>query len=110
MELPSLTSTFSASLSPSAPQLPRLGCKCSTKPKARGSTNKAGYWRVAAMAERSSKGLEGEGRAGFSGAGPAVEITTTTTTFRRDFGEAEFPLWEKLGAVVRLSYGIGMIG
>lgn len=50
--------------------------------------------------------MEGEGRAGFSGSGPAVEITTTTT-FRRDFGEAEFPLWEKLGAVVRLSYGIG---
>lgn len=105
MELPSLTSTFFASLSPAAPQLPSLGCKCSAKPKARGGTNKAGYWRLAATAERSTKGMEG--RAGFSGSGPAVEITTTTTTFRPDFGEAEFPLWEKLGAVVRLSYGIG---
>ena len=29
------------------------------------------------------------------------------TTFKRGFGEAEFPVWEKIGAVVRLSYGIG---
>ena len=29
------------------------------------------------------------------------------TPFNRGLGEAEFPVWEKIGAVVRLSYGIG---
>ncbi|KAK9144502.1 hypothetical protein Sjap_004405 [Stephania japonica] len=32
------------------------------------------------------------------------------TTFNQSFNDAEFALWDKLGAVVRLSYGIGIYG
>ncbi|KAK9095344.1 hypothetical protein Scep_026813 [Stephania cephalantha] len=39
-------------------------------------------------------------------AGPAMEVTT----FNQSFNDAEFALWDKLGAVVRLSYGIGIYG
>ena len=36
--------------------------------------------------------------------GSAMEVTTLD----QSFGEAaEFPVWDKIGAVVRLSYGIG---
>ena len=43
---------------------------------------------VKASAEQSSESIEdGDGRCGFN--------------------EADFPVWEKIGAVVRLSYGIG---
>lgn len=35
--------------------------------------------------------------------GPTMEVTTLNQTFR----EAELPVWEKIGAIVRLSYGIG---
>lgn len=64
---------------------------------------------VRASAERSSEGIDGRREGGESGGGrggftsPAMEVTT----FDRGFGEAEFPVWEKIGAVVRLSYGIG---
>ncbi|OWM64134.1 hypothetical protein CDL15_Pgr018705 [Punica granatum] len=65
---------------------------------------------VKASAER-SEGIDGGresesggGAGGFSG--PAMEVTT----FDRRFGESEFPVWEKIGAVVRLSYGIGIYG
>ncbi|KAF8380692.1 hypothetical protein HHK36_028182 [Tetracentron sinense] len=64
---------------------------------------------VRASVERNREGIEGgrEGeRRGF--AGPAMEVTTTT--FNQSFNDAEFPVWEKLGAVVRLSYGIGIYG
>lgn len=33
----------------------------------------------------------------------AMEVTTTA------FNDADFPVWEKIGAVVRLSYGVGEI-
>ncbi|GAB4857822.1 hypothetical protein Ancab_015727 [Ancistrocladus abbreviatus] len=62
---------------------------------------------VKASAERSGEnavegggGVEGENR--FTGS--AMEVTT----FNQSFGDAEFPVWEKIGAVVRLSYGIGI--
>lgn len=43
-----------------------------------------------------------EERKRFSGS--AMEVTTLD----RSFGEAaDFPVWDKIGAVVRLSYGIG---
>lgn len=68
---------------------------------------------VRASAERSSEGIDGRREGGESGGGrgggftsPAMEVTT----FDRSFGEAEFPVWEKIGAVVRLSYGIGIYG
>ncbi|XP_065877407.1 uncharacterized protein [Euphorbia lathyris] len=38
--------------------------------------------------------------------GTAMEVTT----FDRGFGDADFPVWDKIGAVVRLSYGIGIYG
>lgn len=63
---------------------------------------------VRASAERSGEGVDGriereESRRGGTFTGPAMEVTT----FDQRFGEAEFPVWEKIGAVVRLSYGIG---
>lgn len=57
---------------------------------------------VKASAERTGDTIDdGETRAGFTN--PAMEVTT----FNRGFNDADFPVWEKIGAVVRLSYGIG---
>ncbi|KAF5729702.1 hypothetical protein HS088_TW20G00066 [Tripterygium wilfordii] len=62
---------------------------------------------VKASAERSSEGIEErESRRGY--VGPAMEVTTFDSG--RFGGDAEFPFWEKIGAVVRLSYGIGIYG
>ena len=36
--------------------------------------------------------------------GSAMEVTTLGRSFGED---ADFPVWDKIGAVVRLSYGIG---
>ncbi|KAL7166885.1 hypothetical protein ACSBR2_037535 [Camellia fascicularis] len=44
------------------------------------------------------------------GGGGYTSSAMEVTTFNRGFGEAEFPVWEKIGAVVRLSYGIGIYG
>lgn len=54
--------------------------------------------------ERSDVG--GGGGGGFTGS--AMEVTT----FNQSFGDgaAEFPVWDKIGAIVRLSYGIGIYG
>ncbi|KAF5815797.1 putative CPBP intramembrane metalloprotease [Helianthus annuus] len=41
---------------------------------------------------------------GFSGS------TMEVTTFNQSFPDTEFPVWDKIGAVVRLSYGIGIYG
>ncbi|KAJ9707172.1 hypothetical protein PVL29_002252 [Vitis rotundifolia] len=63
---------------------------------------------VRASAERSREGIDG-GREGERGGGftsPAMEVTT----LNRSFNDTEFPVWEKIGAVVRLSYGIGIYG
>ncbi|XP_010275232.1 PREDICTED: uncharacterized protein LOC104610358 [Nelumbo nucifera] len=51
--------------------------------------------------DRIDASREGESR-GF--AGPTMEVTT----FNQRFEEADFAVWDKLGAVVRLSYGIGI--
>ncbi|KAK7406393.1 hypothetical protein VNO78_08017 [Psophocarpus tetragonolobus] len=48
---------------------------------------------------------DGETRTGFTT--PAMEVTTFN---RATFNDADFPVWEKIGAVVRLSYGIGIYG
>lgn len=57
---------------------------------------------VRASAEPRSERLEeGQTRGRFTG--PAMEMTTLDASFR----ETEFPVWEKIGAVVRLSYGVG---
>ncbi|KAL2525253.1 Abortive infection protein [Abeliophyllum distichum] len=39
-------------------------------------------------------------------AGSGMEVTT----FNESFNDAEFSVWEKIGTVVRLSYGIGIYG
>ncbi|KAK7252739.1 hypothetical protein RIF29_36911 [Crotalaria pallida] len=60
---------------------------------------------VKASAERTGDTIDdGEARTGFTT--PAMEVTT----LNRTFNDADFPVWEKIGAVVRLSYGIGIYG
>ncbi|KAJ6342200.1 hypothetical protein OIU77_023358 [Salix suchowensis] len=53
-----------------------------------------------------SEGIEERERRRFNGS--AMEVTT----FDQSFGDttSDFPLWEKIGAVVRLCYGIGIYG
>ncbi|RDX66841.1 hypothetical protein CR513_54350 [Mucuna pruriens] len=61
---------------------------------------------VKASAERTGDTIDdGESRTGFTT--PAMEVTTFN---RSTFNDADFPVWEKIGAVVRLSYGIGIYG
>ncbi|XP_060179854.1 uncharacterized protein LOC132609734 [Lycium barbarum] len=65
--------------------------------------------RVKAMAEKSSSTGDVEIRERESGGytGSTMEVTT----FNQSFGsDAQLPVWEKIGAVVRLSYGIGIYG
>ncbi|KAL2348270.1 hypothetical protein Fmac_002270 [Flemingia macrophylla] len=57
---------------------------------------------VKASAEQTD---DGESRTAFTT--PAMEVTTFNRT---SFNDADFPVWEKIGAVVRLSYGIGIYG
>ncbi|GMH26755.1 hypothetical protein Nepgr_028598 [Nepenthes gracilis] len=68
---------------------------------------------VRAFPERTGEAVDGGGveREGSSGGrggftGSAMEVTT----FNQSFGDAEFPVWDKIGAVVRLCYGIGIYG
>ncbi|CAL0314356.1 unnamed protein product [Lupinus luteus] len=58
-----------------------------------------------ASAEPSGETIDdAETRTGFTT--PSMEVTT----LNRTFNDADFPVWEKIGAVVRLSYGIGIYG
>ncbi|WVZ09656.1 hypothetical protein V8G54_014186 [Vigna mungo] len=60
---------------------------------------------VKASAERSGDAIDdGKARTGFTT--PAMEVTTFN---RSTFNDADFPVWEKIGAVVRLSYGIAWV-
>ncbi|XP_071730599.1 uncharacterized protein [Rutidosis leptorrhynchoides] len=55
----------------------------------------------------------GERKTAGAGAGAGYSSSTSmeVTTFNQGFAsEAEFPVWDKIGAVVRLSYGIGIYG
>lgn len=82
----------------------RIGCGISVRASVDRSTSEAGRTtieRVDGARDRS----DGGGPAGFTGS--AMEVTT----FNQSFGDAtEFPVWDKIGAVVRLSYGIGIYG
>ncbi|KAL0673988.1 hypothetical protein Bca4012_001969 [Brassica carinata] len=65
---------------------------------------------VKASAGRSSEGIEktdGGGARQF--AGPAMEVTTLDRGFANS-KTVDFPIWDKIGAVVRLTYGIGIYG
>ncbi|KAG7643171.1 CAAX prenyl protease 2 [Arabidopsis suecica] len=72
---------------------------------------------VIASAERSSEGIEkttdtvGGGGGGGAGrfAGTAMEVTTLDRGFANST-TVDFPIWDKIGAVVRLTYGIGIYG
>lgn len=50
--------------------------------------------------QRSSEAMDGESIGGFTSS--AMEVTTLDS-----FKDPESPVWDKIGAVVRLSFGIG---
>nr|POE73183.1 hypothetical protein CFP56_58678 [Quercus suber] len=80
-------------------QAGRVSIRCSAEQSSSSSSERIDHGRR----EGESTGSGGGG--GFTS--PAMEVTT----FDRSFGEtSEFPVWEKIGAVVRLSYGIGIYG
>ncbi|PSR93533.1 Stabilin-1 like [Actinidia chinensis var. chinensis] len=67
--------------------------------------------RVSVVSVRALEGRSGEGverRGEREGGGGFTSSAVEVTPFNRGLGEAEFPVWEKIGAVVRLSYGIGI--
>lgn len=55
--------------------------------------------------ERESGGGGGGGGGGYTV--PAMEVTTFNQSYNDAAAAADFPLWEKIGAIVRLGYGIG---
>ncbi|WOG90116.1 hypothetical protein DCAR_0209357 [Daucus carota subsp. sativus] len=59
------------------------------------------------VAEMGGDGIDGGDRK-TSGGGGYTSSAMEVTTFNQSFPDAEFPVWEKIGAVVRLSYGIGI--
>ena len=81
-------------------QAGRASIRCSAEQSSSSSSSK----RIDhGRREGESTGSGGGGGGGFTS--PAMEVTT----FDRSFGDSsEFPVWEKIGAVVRLSYGIGL--
>ncbi|XP_008796293.1 uncharacterized protein LOC103711792 [Phoenix dactylifera] len=111
-----VSSSSAASSSSPSPS----SCSCSSSPSGglRFWPRKGiGRTRIKASAE----GSDGEHRRrGFASGGPTMEVSasgshssssrTTTTVIDRSFGggDTEFPVWDKLGAVVRLSFGIGI--
>ena len=106
MELPltltpnhSATTSFSATLANSSSKL----CDFQTRKKrASFDSTRISVRCVKASAEQSGDTIkERDNRVGFTN--PAMEVTT----LNRTFNYADFPVWEKIGAVVRLSYGIG---
>lgn len=74
-----------------------------------------GIVRASMEPNRRGEMIDGVGRSDGGGrgyTGSAMEVTT----FNQSFGDAhaaasaDFPVWDKIGAVVRLSYGIGIYG
>ncbi|KAI5639364.1 hypothetical protein M9H77_00260 [Catharanthus roseus] len=73
---------------------------------------------VKASADRGGSSAGGaevvDGGGGDSKSGTVGSYTSSAmevTTFNQSFtGDTEFPVWDKIGAVVRLSYGIGIYG
>lgn len=59
------------------------------------------------VAEMGGDGIDGGDRKSSGGGGGYTSSAMEVTTFNQSFPDAEFPVWEKVGAVVRLSYGIG---
>lgn len=67
------------------------------------AAGKVGAFKV--VAERSREGMDGGERK--SGGGGYTSSAMEMTTFNQSYGDDKFPVWEKIGAIVRLSYGIG---
>lgn len=64
---------------------------------------------VKASSGRSSEGIEktdGGGGGARQFAGPAMEVTILDRGFANST-TVNFPVWDKIGAIVRLTYGIG---
>ncbi|KAL5724362.1 hypothetical protein ACHQM5_007634 [Ranunculus cassubicifolius] len=102
---PSSPTSFKATLSSN---LSVFHSKIHDSRKRKQTSSNGSVVSIRAASDRSSEGNDG-GRDVVDGtrfAGSAMEVTT----FNQSFGEAEFPIWDKLGAVVRLSYGIGIYG
>ena len=82
-------------------QAGRASIRCSAEQSSSSSSSSSSKRIDHGRREGESAGSGGGG--GFTS--PAMEVTT----FDRSFGDSsEFPVWEKIGAVVRLSYGIGL--
>ncbi|GJW44143.1 hypothetical protein Tco_0072942 [Tanacetum coccineum] len=62
--------------------------------------------RVVRVSVKATVERSGGGDGGDRKSGGLMEVTT----FSQGFGESEFPVWDKIGAVVRLSYGVGIYG
>lgn len=82
--------------------LPEL---CSCKRRNGAAEKKVVRVSVKATVERSGGGGGGDG--GIGGGDRKSGGLMEVTTFSQGFGEAEFPVWDKIGAIVRLSYGVG---
>ncbi|KAH9606466.1 hypothetical protein KSS87_023221 [Heliosperma pusillum] len=87
----------------------------STRSRSRGRIRYDGGVCVRATVERSNQRVDGERSDGGSGrfSGSTMEVTTFNQSFAVadvTATSADFPVWEKIGAVVRLSYGIGIYG
>lgn len=70
----------------------------------RATVERNGGDRIDAGERKSAIVGGGDGGGGYSSS--AMEVTT----FNQSFPDAEFPVWDKIGAIVRLSYGIGIYG
>ncbi|KAL8159015.1 hypothetical protein V2J09_000552 [Rumex salicifolius] len=71
------------------------------------------YFPVKATADGSRETVDGRAERDASriGAGGFTGSAMEVTTFNQSFGDAsDFPAWEKIGALVRLSYGVGIYG
>ncbi|XP_055819740.1 uncharacterized protein LOC129888766 [Solanum dulcamara] len=114
MEFPLIARCTNTTNTPSTTSF--LGCKMSLCyfpiRNKRKYNEKFSVVRVKAMAEKSSTGeaassveiRQRENGVGYTGS------TMEVTTFNQSFSDAQLPVWEKIGAIVRLSYGIGIYG
>ncbi|KAG8374621.1 hypothetical protein BUALT_Bualt10G0014500 [Buddleja alternifolia] len=62
------------------------------------------------MAERNGGGGGEVVESGERDSGGYGVSAMEVTTFNQSFNDAEFPVWDKIGAIVRLGYGIGIYG